>query len=633
MTQQRYVSRVVYVLRFYLFLLFLFTAYRILLLAVYASSSDGLLQLLFTGLRFDARWAGLLLVPVLFFYLIESIFKIKVQLAARWYARLILLLLLLLFISDFYYYQYAGFRVSPVVLELITPLSLALKMLWQSYPVLLLLFLMIAVLWLMDQLLVKRIFRGADESAPRSKVILFLVLIFFLNAAAIWGSFKKYPLTWSDAYAHPATGVFALNPAESFFYGWFYKEKTTAPATNEDRKVVAATLQYDSVRAQQLQTVKQQLTAGEQPLNVVVLLAESLATYKTSLAKNQPLHPTPFLKQLRDSSLYFSNCFTPHFGTARAVWNLFTGLPDVNWNKLATHQPPSSSIPVLLNQIPFDASYYLLGGDGNWADIKGFLKSNVKNIEVLDAAQMKTKAASVWGADDYDLLQQADELFRKSKTPFFAVIQTASNHEPFTIPVTATERGFITVNPAIDSLKQFGFQSAREFNSMRYLDFCLQKYFEKAATASYFSNTVFIIAGDHGTFGKAVNSMQEDWDTYKLKLLHVPLLFYKSGLQQQYTDTALCSLQDILPTVYGWHYSNSVNDLTGIDLLSGYYKTGQFFMLHELHQAGWIAPQLKFLASYENGALKHVLTNQKSKTDSISALVLAAYKIYADKKR
>ncbi|XVJ66800.1 MAG: LTA synthase family protein [Lacibacter sp.] len=633
MTQQRYVSRVVYVLRFYLFLLFLFTAYRFLFLAVYTSSFDGLLQLLWTGLRFDARWAGLLQLPVLFFYLFESIFKIKVQPAARWYARLLLLLLLLLFIADFYYYQYAGFRVSPVVLELITPVSVAVKMLWQSYPVLLLLFLMIAFLWLMDKLLLKRIFRAAAESATSSKTILFLVLILILNGAAIWGSFKKYPLTWSDAYAHPATGVFALNPPESFFYGWFYKEETQAPPTNDEQRLFAATLQYDSVRAQQLQTVKQQFTTAEQPLNVVILLAESLATYKTSLAKNQPLHPTPFLKQLGDSSLYFSNCFTPHFGTARAVWNLFTGLPDVNWSKLVTHQPPSSRIPVLLNEMSFGASYYLLGGDGTWADVKGFLKSNVKNIEVLDAAQMKAKAASVWGADDYDLLQQADEIFRKSKTPFFAVIQTASNHEPFTIPSTAAQNGFITVNPEVDSLKRFGFQSAKEFNSMRYLDFCLQKYFERASTASYFSNTVFIVVGDHGTIGKAAHSMQEDWDTYKLKLLHVPLLFYKPGLQQTYTYTALCSLQDIVPTVYGLNRTKPVNGITGIDLLSGYYKTGQFFMLHELHQAGWIAPQLKFLASYENGSLKHVLTNQKSKTDSISALVLAAYKIYADKKQ
>lgn len=633
MTQQRYVSRVVYVLRFYLFLLFLFTAYRFLFLAVYTSSSDGLLQLLWTGLRFDARWAGLLQLPVLFFYLFESIFKIKVQPAARWYARLLLLLLLLLFIADFYYYQYAGFRVSPVVLELITPLTVAVKMLWQSYPVVLLIFLMIAFIWLMDKLLLKPIFKATNESVPSSKTVLFLVLILILNGAAIWGSFKKYPLTWSDAYADPATGVFALNPAESFFYGWFYKEETPAVPTSEERSLFAATLQYDSVRAPQLQAIKQQFTTKEQPLNVVVLLAESLATYKTSLAKNQPLHPTPFLKQLRDSSLYFSNCFTPHFGTARAVWNLFTGLPDVNWNKLATHQPPSSSIPVLLNEMSFGASYYLLGGDGTWADIKGFLKSNIKNMKVEDAAQMKTKAASVWGADDYDLLLQADVLFRKSKTPFFAVIQTASNHEPFTIPATATQRGFVTVNPGTDSLKQFGFQSAREFNSMRYLDFCLQKYFERAATAPYFSNTVFIIVGDHGTIGKAAHSMQEDWDTYKLKLLHVPLLFYKSGLQQPYTDTALCSLQDILPTVYGWHHTQPVSSITGIDLLSGYYKTGQFFMLHELHQAGWIAPQLKFLASYEKGDLKHVLTNQKSKTDSISTLVSAAYKIYADKKR
>jgi phosphoglycerol transferase MdoB-like AlkP superfamily enzyme len=228
---------------------------------------------------------------------------------------------------------------------------------------------------------------------------------------------------------------------------------------------------------------------------------------------------------------------------------------------------------------------------------------------------------------------QANEQFSNSRAPFFAVIQTASNHQPFIIPKDAQQRGFVTENKNPDSLKKFGFADNKEYNSMRYMDFCLKSFFKKAASSQYFSNTLFIIVGDHGTAGNAVNSFSADWDTYKLKMLHVPLIFYKPGIQLSFNDITLCSLQDIFPTIYGLHQQQKVNSLHGIDLFSGNFKTGQFYLLHELHQLGWIAPDVRYLASYTNEELKYVLTNQPQVQDSISALVMASYRVFANNKK
>jgi phosphoglycerol transferase MdoB-like AlkP superfamily enzyme len=634
MVQQRYVSKVVSVLGFYFLVVILFTLYRCLLLIMQPVSTSNITDLLITGFRFDNRWASLLTFPLVLICIIQEIVtKRNHSYPVKWYARVVLLSLVLFFLLDYFYFQYTGTRLSPVVLELITPLPVAAKLVWQSYPVIWLLFLVIACIWLFDVLVIKRLFAVDPLMISHKKTILYLVLLLLFFGISSWGTFKKYPLTWSEAFHEPANGVLALNPAESFFYSLFYKEISTADPTQSEYKMLEATIKHDSIRAQQKGVIKEKMATRGEPLNIVILLAESLSTYKTSLSDKQPLQPTPFLKSLTDSSYYFSNCFTPHFGTARAVWNLFTGLPDVNWKKLATHQIPSAPVPVLLNQLPFAEKFYMLGGDGTWADINGFLKSNVKDIKVIDAEQMKSKSASAWGADDYDLLMQADEQFRNSRAPFFAVIQTASNHQPFIIPATAQQRGFVQIKKSVDSLKNFGFADNKEYNSMRYMDFCLQSFFKQAAASDYFSNTLFIIVGDHGTTGNALNSFSADWNTYKLKLLHVPLVFYKPGVQLSFNDSSLCSLQDIIPTVYGLQQQQTIQGLRGVDLFSGSYKTGQFYMLHELHQLGWIAPEIRFLASYTNNELKHVVTNEPFVQDSIGALVMAAYKVSAKNKK
>lgn len=632
MTGQRYAGKVVRVLQFYFLLLLLFTIYRAVLIFISNIPVTDLSDLLVTGLRFDSRWAGLFTMPLVCLSLLQIFFrKANFTLIQSGYATLVLLLVLLLCIVDYYYYRYTSTRLSPFLLEIITPLSVAVKMAWQSYPVLLLSLLLLIVMVVLNKFVVKKIVSTSGESRFSVKELLLHIAVLMLCLLTVWGTLKRYPLTWSDAFHQPQTGVLALNPAESFFYGLLYKEETAPDPSYKDYQLAENIIRFDSVRAQQVNAVKNKFAAGSTKMNVVVILAESLSSYKTSLVPGQALNPTPFLKTIADSSYFFPNCFTPHYGTARAVWNLFTGMPDVNWNRLATHQLPSAQLPVLLDQMQFSKKYYLLGGDGTWADIKGFLKANIDGLQVLDQSQMKANPVSVWGVDDYDLLMQANDQFAATDSPFFAVVQTASNHKPYVIPPQAQKLGFELKTQPAGVLQKFGFVSNAEYNAVRYLDFCLTSFFKKAAASTYFSNTLFIIVGDHGTVGNASVVLHPDWDTYKLNMLHVPLLFYKQGAIAQ-MDSTLCGIQDILPTVYGLRNNTNQSGIRGIDLFSGYYKTGQFYLLQDLRQMGWVTPAARFLASYNSGKLQNILTNQPaSSSDSLTALVLAAYKVYAAK--
>ncbi len=59
--------------------------------------------------------------------------------------------------------------------------------------------------------------------------------------------------------------------------------------------------------------------------NVIVVILESFASYKTSLSGN-PLDSTPNIARLASEGYYFKNFFTPSTGTARSIWTFVTGL-------------------------------------------------------------------------------------------------------------------------------------------------------------------------------------------------------------------------------------------------------------------------------------------------------------------
>ncbi len=47
---------------------------------------------------------------------------------------------------------------------------------------------------------------------------------------------------------------------------------------------------------------------------------------------------------------------------------------------------------------------------------------------------LKSKTVDVWGISDKRLFLRSQYVLKEQNKPFFAVIQTADNHRPYTIP-------------------------------------------------------------------------------------------------------------------------------------------------------------------------------------------------------
>ena len=281
--------------------------------------------------------------------------------------------------------------------------------------------------------------------------------------------------------------------------------------------------------------------------NVVLVICESFSAYKSSMY-GSPLNTTPFFNELCNNGIFFDRCFTPAYGTAKGVWATVTGIPDVESPRTASRNMNMVDQHSIINDLTGYNKFYFLGGDPTWANIQGLLKNNINGLNLYQQENYKSANLDAWGISDKNLFLEANTVLQKETKPFFAIIQTADNHRPYSIP-NEDKAAFKIINFSADSLKRFGFETNDEMNAFRYTDFCYRQFIEAAKKEKYFDNTIFVFVGDHGIRGNAGEMFPKSWTEQGLTCEHVPLLFYAPKLLQPKRIHEICSQIDILPTV------------------------------------------------------------------------------------
>jgi phosphoglycerol transferase MdoB-like AlkP superfamily enzyme len=282
---------------------------------------------------------------------------------------------------------------------------------------------------------------------------------------------------------------------------------------------------------------------------------------------NNPLNTTPFFNELSKQGIFFERCFTPTYGTARGVWGTITGVPDVSLTKTASRNPAAVDQRTIINAFADKEKFYFLGGSTSWANIRGLLTNNINGLHLYEEGDYKAAKIDVWGISDKNLFLESNKILAQQTKPFFAVIQTADNHRPYTIPEEDLDE-FKKQTVPQKQLEQHGFGSVDEYNAFRYTDFTFQKFIEVAKKEKYFDNTLFVFIGDHGIRGDAGSMLPRSFSDEGLTTVHVPLLFYyPKGLQPSLRKDVSSQL-DILPTIAGITGGAYANNSLGRDLLS-----------------------------------------------------------------
>jgi phosphoglycerol transferase MdoB-like AlkP superfamily enzyme len=301
-----------------------------------------------------------------------------------------------------------------------------------------------------------------------------------------------------------------------------------------------------------------------------------------------PLNTTPFFDSLCRNGIFFDHCFTPSYGTARGVWAVITGTPDVEPNnKTASRNPNFVDQHTIINDFKNYGKFYFIGGSSSWANIRGVLKNNIEGLQLYEKEDFEASGIDVWGISDKNLFLESNKVLARQEKPFFAVIQTADNHRPYTIPEEDRQE-FVKISTSNDSLKQYGFENADEMNAFRYTDFSFRKFMEAARKEKYFDNTIFVFIGDHGIAGDAGKMFPRSWTEQRLTTVHVPMLFYAPAMIKPQRIHNICSQVDILPTVAGLSNIAYSNTTLGRDLLDSAGNHFAFFYDPDNQMAGVI---------------------------------------------
>lgn len=562
-----------------IFFLLLMTALRIVLVYVFRTPSQKdteLIDAYLMGLRFDLRIVSIGCLVVFLIGSIPPLHPLDKKWGKRvafWLWGIFIAILSIFYIVDFGNFAYLSQRLSATLLNYAEDTKISLSMAWQTYHLgwtILGLALIIIALLSVIRVLYNRALRQ-PKPLSRQKRIVWGVVFFLALALGIFGRIGQYPLRWSDAFGISGgdyAANIALNPLQSFFSTLNFRH-----ATYDEQKVrkhygwmssYLGVQQPDSNKLNYGRAEKADSLLAGQP-NVVLVICESFSMYKSSMAGN-PLNTTPYFNDMCRQGIFFNHCFTPTYGTAKGVWATVTGVPDVQLFKTASRNPAAVDQHSIINDFNGYEKHYFIGGSASWANLRGLLTNNIPGLNLHEQDDYEAEKIDVWGISDKNLFLEANKVLKQQQKPFFAVIQTADNHRPYTIPAEDAAE-FKKESHPLDSLRKYGFGSNDELNAFRYTDFCFRKFMEAAKKEPYFNNTVFVFIGDHGIQGDATAILPRVFTDQSLTAEHVPLLFYAPALLQPQQHAALASQIDVLPTVAGLCNIGYTNTALGRNLL------------------------------------------------------------------
>ena len=274
-------------------------------------------------------------------------------------------------------------------------------------------------------------------------------------------------------------------------------------------------------------------TINAQPMNVVIFLQESLGAEYVGSLGGKPL--TPNFDKLTNDGLLFTNLYCTGTRSVRGIEAVVTGFlpsPSESVVKLSNSQSGFFTLADLFKDNGYDTSF-IYGGMANFDNMASFFNGNgFENIideEDFDKDGKKYALKGTWGYSDEDLVVKANDYFKSQKgKPFFSMMFSTSNHEPFEFPDGRIEL--------------FDKQKNTVNNAMKYADFAIGKFFEMAKKEDYFKNTIFIIVADHNTrtYGK---------NLVPINKFHIPALIIGPGVKKGSKYDKLCSQIDLAPTL------------------------------------------------------------------------------------
>lgn len=222
------------------------------------------------------------------------------------------------------------------------------------------------------------------------------------------------------------------------------------------------------------------------PKNLVIILEESLgARYVGSLGGMQL---TPEFDKLAEHGWVFERLYSTGTRSVRGIEAVVSGYvptPARSVVKLPKSQQNFFTIAGLLKERGYDTSF-IYGGESHFDNMSSFFLGNGFNRVIDERDYASPVFTSSWGVSDEDLFNKAHQTFEqldKQDKPFFSLIFSSSNHDPFAYPAGRIELYEQPANTV--------------HNAIKYADYAIGKFIGMARNSSYWKDTLFLIVADH----------------------------------------------------------------------------------------------------------------------------------------
>ena len=292
---------------------------------------------------------------------------------------------------------------------------------------------------------------------------------------------------------------------------------------------------------------KQQSTAPrDKPYNLVIILQESLGAEFVGKLGGLPL--TPNIDSLADEGIWFDNLYATGTRSVRGIEAVTTGfLPSAAISVLKQNKAQRDffTLASYLNQYGYDTGF-IYGGESHFDNMRGFFMGNGFNY-VIDHKDYKNPVfKGSWGVSDEDLFNMADKKFSSysAEQPFFSLLFSSSFHSPFEFP-----DGRIELHDE---------EKNTENNAVKYADYAVGYFIEKAKKSSYWDNTIFIVIADHNSrvYGNALVPVER---------FHIPGLILGGPIKPDVIKTQASQI-DIPPTLLSMMGVSGEHPMIGRDL-------------------------------------------------------------------
>lgn len=282
------------------------------------------------------------------------------------------------------------------------------------------------------------------------------------------------------------------------------------------------------------------------PKNLVIILEESLgAQFVKSLGG---LDLAPYYDALSEDGWAFENLYATGTRSVRGIEAVITGFvptPARSVVKLPKSQSQFFTIAKLLNQKGFDTSF-IYGGSAHFDNMSSFFIGNGFKQIIEEKHYENPTFKGSWGVSDEDLFNKAHQIFTekaKQNKPFFSLVFSSSNHDPYEFPDNKIALYDETKNT--------------RNNAVKYADYALGKYFEKAQTSSYWDDTVFLVVADHDARVHKANLVP-------INNFHIPGLILGKDIKPK-KDSRIASHIDLAPTLLSLIGIDSTHPMVGRD--------------------------------------------------------------------